>query len=351
MGIGKGSLSTCSIITEGMATPPPLFPRQSCFTRLALRLFPKTRSGASMSNCFTGLSTNRSSQSLANKLATLEGGQEKESEAANVTTIGIEFYGFPGRGPYKDHYAIKTTSNGYLVLKKEWVHGQGRPLLDKIFGKDSLQDINAYPAATLPDYEVTVLGLFVEWTYNRSSRSVKTDRMFKKKVCTRQQRVYTIDIIMELLFFAEQYTLHEFQDDVLELLINSCKEDDLPLDVAHAYKCHDRTTPDSKTRAFFIDFVAFIIQEIDTSRNWKAKKAALNCDLSFNTRKTLVESLHSLEGGKIRSSRGKLSDPRDAPVCVYHYHGQRENCPHKTLADSSVSELLNEKGSSPGIEL
>lgn len=248
---------------------------------------------------------------------------------------------FPGKGPYKDHYAIKTTSYGYLVLKKEWVHGQGRPVLDKIFGENSLQDINAYPAATLPDYDVFVLEMLVAWTYNRGTRSMKTEHMFKKKVCSRQFRVYTIDLIMELLFFAEQYALHELQDDVLELLINSCKEDDLPLDVAHAYKCHDRTMPNSKIRAFFIDFVAFIIQEVDTSRNWKAKKVALNCDLTFNKRKTLVELLHSLEGGKIRSSRGKLSDPRDAPVCVYHYHGQRENCPHKTLADSSVSELLN----------
>ncbi|KAF7885370.1 uncharacterized protein EAF01_011435 [Botrytis porri] len=328
--IEKDSFSSASSFTDEKATPGPVVAPKFCFSRLALRLFPKSRSGSSKSNCFAGFNANGSSQSLPNRLATSKGVQEKESGAASVT-VGLIFSDFPSIAPFKDHYAIKTTSNTHLILEKDWVHGQAKPLLDIVFGKDSFQDNSAYPAAILPDYDLTVLAMFVQWINDCAHRSMNTHHMFKERVCTRQERVQTIDIIMEILFFAEQYALHEFQDDILEVLISSCKEDNLPLDVSHAYNCHERTTPNSKTRAFFIDLVAFIIQEIDTSRNGKKKKATLNCDLSSNNKKTLVKLIQLLEGSKIRSSRGKLSDPRDAPVCVYHYHGDKEECPHKAL--------------------
>ncbi|TGO20289.1 hypothetical protein BPAE_0314g00110 [Botrytis paeoniae] len=334
MDIEKVSFSSASSITDGMATPMPEVARQSRFTRLALRLFSKTRSCAGQSNCFTGLYTNGSSQSLANKLATFEGAQEKESGAANLT-VSFEVQNISDNLPLKDHYAIQM-ANGYWLIQKESVNRRSRPLFDMIFGKDSLKDISAVSAATLPNYQKIVLGIFVEWTDARGSRSMKSDNLFKEKVCTREERVQTIDIIMELLSFAEEYNLHEFQDDILELLVNSCKEDDLPLDVSHVQECHNRTTQDSKIRAFFIDFVVYIIQEIDGSGNLRGKKAALNCAISLNKRRTLLELYNLLEGGNIRHPYGMVSDPRDAPSCVYHHHGSEGKCPYETFAMSLV---------------
>ncbi|TGO44711.1 hypothetical protein BCON_0472g00070 [Botryotinia convoluta] len=350
MDIEKGSFSTASSITDGMATPIPVVARQSCFTRLALRLFPKNRSGSGKSNCFTSLNTNGSSQTLANKLATLKGAQEEESGAANMT-VGFKMHDISDKLPLKGHYAIWTASKGYWLMEKKMIHPRSRPLFDKVFGKGSLKDIEAIPAAILPDYDNTVFGIFAQWTYDRGSRAMKSDCLFKETVCTREERVQTIDVIMELLFFAEDYKLDEFQDDVLELLINSCKEDKLPLDVSHAYECHNRTTHNSKIRAFFIDFVVFIIQEIDGSGNWRGKRAALNCGLSLNKRGTLLELCHLLEGGNIRHPYGMISDPRDAPSCVYHHHGRGEKCPHETLARSFVSKICKGKAWFRGVEL
>lgn len=81
----KRSFDSASTVTDGKATPVPTAAPQSLFKRLALHLFSKGRSGSSKSNCFTGLSTNSSSRTLANKLAILDSARENGSEAANVT--------------------------------------------------------------------------------------------------------------------------------------------------------------------------------------------------------------------------------------------------------------------------
>ncbi|KAM0176232.1 hypothetical protein ACHAPC_009293 [Botrytis cinerea] len=337
----KRSFDSASTITDGKAIPVPTAAPQSLFKRLALQIFPKTGSGSGRSNCFTGLSTNSSSQTLANKLATLDSAQEKDSEAANVT-VGFKLDAVQARLPLEGYYAIQTTSKGYYLMRKEMVNQRSIPLFDMIFGKDSLRDISAVPAATLADYDNFTLGIFVLWIRNRDSRSMIYDHLFEEKVCTREDRVETLDLMMKLLFFADRYSLHEFQDDLLELFIEISKEDSSPLDTVHVLKFHNQLSRNSKIRAFLIDIVAFTIKEIEDSRKYR-RKAALNCDLSFNKRESLVELRRLLHGGKIPFPYRKLSDPRDAPSCYYHHHGREEECPHKTVPSSLVSETCREK--------
>lgn len=227
-------------------------------------------------------------------------------------------------------------------MRKEMVNQRSIPLFDMIFGKDSLRDISAVPAATLADYDNFTLGIFVLWIRNRDSRSMIYDHLFEEKVCTREDRVETLDLMMKLLFFADRYSLHEFQDDLLELFIEISKEDSSPLDTVHVLKFHNQLSRNSKIRAFLIDIVAFTIKEIEDSRKYR-RKGALNCDLSFNKRESLVELRRLLHGGKIPFPYRKLSDPRDAPSCYYHHHGREEECPHKTVPSSLVSETCREK--------
>ncbi|KAF7957252.1 hypothetical protein EAE96_002839 [Botrytis aclada] len=338
----KGSTSSASSISDGKTSSTPDVTRPSYFNRLALRLFPKTRGGFGKSNCFTGLDTNSSTQSLASSLATVYGAEEKVSGAAN-TKVGFNITQVHYKLPRKGYYSVQT-GEGYLDIPECMFNQQSRPLFDMIFGKDSLKDINAVPAAILPKYNKIILGIFAEWTRSCASKPMISGNMFHEVVCTRKERVQTVGVIMELLFFAEEYNVHEFQDEILELFINTCKEDNLPLDVSHVKACHKRTTQNSKIRAFFIDFMLFIIQNMDHPGVSRVRETVLNCDLSFKNEKVLVGLLRSLSGGKIGSSvGGKLPDPRDAPSCVYHHHGRDENCPHKVFASSSVFEIHEEK--------
>ncbi|KAF7875235.1 hypothetical protein EAF04_002407 [Stromatinia cepivora] len=192
-----------------------------------------------------------------------------------------------------------------------------------------------HSAATLRDVDENVFGMFVMWTYNRANQNLQTQDLFNQQICTLDDRLRAIDIMMELLFFAEKYFFDEFQDEILQLLIDACKEDESPLCNFHARKCHENTSPESKTRAFFIDFVAFILQKIDTKGNWRERKVALNCNLAQSCEETLINLLDLLEGSSIGNSDKKLSDPREAPEYAYHQHGPRKACPHESPSNSS----------------
>ncbi|KAF5875775.1 uncharacterized protein Bfra_011537 [Botrytis fragariae] len=339
MDIEKVSFSSASSITDVEAVPIPVVARQSYFKRLVLRLFPNALSGSGKSNCFS-LHDNGSSQSLANKLFTLKAAQEKAS-AATPRRIVFQMFDAPGKLPLSGHYAIQTKGEAYFLIRKELVLRRSRPLFDKVFGKGSLKDCNAFPAAILPDFDNDALGVFVEWTYDRGIRTMQSDDTFEEEVSPRQKSLNMIDFFMEILLFADRYSLDEFQDDFLELFMQSLKKDRSPLDIVHVRRFHERVSQDSKIRVFLVDLIAFIIQEIDAAGKLKEKSAALNCDLSNNKREILVELLHLLGGGKIRPPHGKFSDPRDAPSCVYHHHGSREKCPQIILACSFISECFN----------
>ncbi|KAF7867124.1 uncharacterized protein EAF02_009910 [Botrytis sinoallii] len=341
MDIEKVSFSTASNITDGKATPVPVVARQSWFKRLALRLFPKTRSGAGMSNCF-GSHNNSSSQSLANKLVTLKAAQEKVL-ATPPDLIVFQKFDAPGKFPILGHYAIQTKDEAYYLIRKELIHQRSRPLFDKVFGKGSLKDISAFPAAILPDFGNLPLGVFVEWTYDRGIRSMQSigDRDPDEEELSPLEKIAFIDYFTKILFFANRYSLYEFQDDFLELFIHYLKDDTSPMDIVHIRRFHKQLSQDSKIRVFLVNWVAFIIQEIDASGNLNRRDAGLHCALAFNKRDTLVELLHLLEGDKIRPPHGKFSDPRYAPGCVYHHHGSGEKCPHRISAVSFVEKYLD----------
>ncbi|KAF7917096.1 hypothetical protein EAE99_009425 [Botrytis elliptica] len=340
MDIEKVSFSTASSITDGKVTPVPVVARQSWFKRLALRLFPKTQSGAGMSNCF-GSHNNSSSQSLENKLVTLKAAQEKVL-AAPPDIIVFQKFDAPGKFPISGHYAIQTKDEAYYLIRKELIHQRSRPLFDKVFGKGSLKDISAFPAAILPDFGNLPLGVFVEWTYDRGIRFMQSIEDPDEEVATTlEEKIEHIDYFTKILFFADRYSLYEFQDNFLELFIHYLKDDTAPMDIVDIRRCHKQLSQDSKIRVFLVDWVAFIIQEIDASGNLNRRDAGLHCALAFNTRNNLVELLHLLEGDKIRPPHGKFSDPRYAPGCVYHQHGSGEKCPHIISAVSFVEKHLD----------
>ncbi|TGO11853.1 hypothetical protein BTUL_0100g00320 [Botrytis tulipae] len=332
MDIEKASFSSASSIADGKATPVPVVARQSWFKRLVLRLFPNDRSGSGKSKCFV-LHDSNSSQFLAHTLNTLKAVQEQTS-AATLRDISFRMFDTPGKLPISGHYAIQTKDEEYFLIRKELVLRGSRPLFDKVFGKGSLKDSSAFPAAILPDFGNFILGIFVEWTYDRGIRWMQSDDTSDKEISPREANLEIIHFFMEILFFADRYSLGEFQDDFLELFIQLLKDDISPLDINHVRRFHRRISQDSKIRVFLVDWVAFIIQEIDASGKLKGKNAALNGDLSLNKRETLVELLHLLEGGKIRPPHGKFPDPRDAPSCVYHHHGSGQKCRQRVLAGS-----------------
>ncbi|KAF7910332.1 uncharacterized protein EAE98_012148 [Botrytis deweyae] len=340
--IEKISFGTASSITDGKATPVPVVARQSWFRRLALRLFPKTRSGAGMSNCF-GSHNNSSSQSLENKLVTLKAAQEK-ALAAPADVIVFQKFDAPGKFPISGHYAIQTKDEAYYLIRKELIHQRSRPLFDKVFGKGSLKDISAFPAAILPDFGNLPLGVFVEWTYDRGTRFIQSiEDSENEHECSPHDQSEFINCFTEILLFADRYSLHEFQDDFLEIFIYLLKMDTSPINIVHIRRFHKQLSQDSKIRVFLVDLVAFIIQEIDASGNLNSKNTALNCALASNKRYTLVELLALLEGDNIRPPHGKFSDPQYAPGCVYHHHGSGEKCPHRISAVSFLEKFIKKE--------
>ncbi|KAF7926026.1 uncharacterized protein EAE97_010326 [Botrytis byssoidea] len=313
MDIEKVSFSSASSITDGKATPVPVVARQSRFKRLVLRLFSNSRSGSGKRKCF-GLHNSSSPQFLAHTLNTLKAVQDQTSAAT-------------------------PRDFSFQMFENDLVLPQSRPFFDKAFGKGSLKDSSAFPAAVLPEFGNITLGIFVEWTYDRGIRLMQSDDDTSDEENSSREAIRgTIHLFMEILFFADRYSLGEFQDDFLELFIQLLRDDNSPLNIYHVRRFHRRTSQDSNIRVFLVDWVAFIIQEIDASGKLKGKSSALNGDLSLNKRETLVELLHLLEGGKIRPPHGKFPDPRDAPSCIYHHHSSGQKCRQRVLAGSFMSK-------------
>ncbi|KAF7903883.1 hypothetical protein EAF00_001217 [Botryotinia globosa] len=280
--------------------------------------------GSGKSKCL-GLHNSGSSQFLAHTLNTLKAVQEQTS-AATPRDIYFRMFDTPGKPSVSGHYVIQTKDEKQLVLRRS------RPSFDKVFGKGSLKDCSAFPAAILPDFGNLILGIFVEWTYDRGIRLMQSDdESSDEENSSREAILERIDLFMEMLFFPTD-TL-----SVNSKMIFSNYSSTIgykPLDINHVRRFHRRISQDSRIRVFLVDWVAFIIQEIDALGKLKGKNAALNGDLSLNNRETLVELLHLLGGGKIRPPHGKFPDPRDAPSCVYHHHGSGQKCRRRVLAGS-----------------
>ncbi|KAJ8063420.1 hypothetical protein OCU04_008640 [Sclerotinia nivalis] len=119
------------------------------------------------------------------------------------------------------------------------------------------------------------------------------------------------------------------------MIIDACKEDESPLCIFYARKCHENILLESKTRAFFIDFVAFILQKLYVKGNWREREVALNCDLAQSDEEILVDLLDLLEVSSIRNSDKKLSDPREASECTYHQRGPKKACLYESPRNSS----------------
>ncbi|TGO68889.1 hypothetical protein BOTNAR_0018g00110 [Botryotinia narcissicola] len=346
----KVSFSSVSSIADGKATPVPVVAHQSWFKRLVLRLFSNARSGSGKGKSKSfGLHNSSSSQCLAHTLNTLKVIQEQTSAAA---PRDFSFRITPDKLPISVHYAIQTKDEEYFLIRKELVLRRSRPFFNKIFGKGSLKDSSAFPAAILLDFGNIILGIFVEWTYDRGIRLMQSDDDTSDEENSPREAIRgIIHLFMEIIFFADRYSLGEFQDDFLELFIQLLKDDNSPLDIYHVRRFHRRISQDSKIRVFLVDWVAFIIQEIDASGKSKRKNSALNGYLSLNKRETLIKLLHLLEGGKIRPPHGNFPDPRNAPSCVYHHHGSGKKCRQRVLAGSFMQKDFKVKAKSRGLEL
>ncbi|KAI9646423.1 hypothetical protein NHQ30_004415 [Ciborinia camelliae] len=333
-----GAGTTTVMATPTMAQSYPQkhavlkFPNRQSGLKFSKAENSSSKSNSSGDSNSSGVNTPATATSLANRLATLKDAQEKASGAAHVM-VNFKWDPTPiDTLPMPGFYTILIERNeSYMALDFQWVERQ-RKLYEKVFGKDSLkkEDMAGLPSATLRDVDMEIFGMFVFWTQIRGSKLLQYEEIFiNAQICTREDRFNAIGTMMDLLFFAERFSLDEFQDEVLRLFIDTCKEDESPLNIIHAQQCHENTSRNSKTRAFFIDFIAFIIQEIKTAGHWKDKEAALNCDLSSCSPEDLAGLLDMLKGRSIRTSDGHLLDPRQAPKCTYHQHGPKKACPHK----------------------
>ncbi|KAJ8064290.1 hypothetical protein OCU04_006636 [Sclerotinia nivalis] len=174
--------------------------------------------------------------------------------------------------------------------------------------------------------------MFIGWAYNGANQNLQTQDLFNQQICTLDDRLRAI---WSFLFFAEKYSFDELQDEILQLLIDACKKDESPLCILHARKCHENTSPKSKTRVFFIGFIAFVLQKLDTKGNWREREVALNCDLAQSSEEILVDLLDLPEGSSIRNWDKKLSGPHEASACTHHQHGPKKACPQKSPKNSS----------------
>lgn len=250
----------------------------------------------------------------------------------------------------KHDYIIAVGSKPeYCILSKSCIRKQ-RKMYEKVFGQDVLanflKDPSKFPAAVLPSDDPNAFGMFMGWTCVYRSARLDMTNLFDMQSCTREERLHTINTLLGLIFFADKYSLDEFQDEILRLLIETTKEDKSPLGIYHVRQVHEKTSMKSKTRRFMIDFLAYIVQELDD-----VFQTSVNCDLAQASEKLLVDLLDLLEGGEIRDSDGEVSDPREATNCVYHQHNSDEKCPHEsfdffvdnmsslTLVDSAVSNV------------
>lgn len=241
--------------------------------------------------------------------------------------------------PRPGYYAIRVESKpGHLLVHFRDVEKE-RGLFDQVFGKGSLRDIKAVPAAILYDFDKKVLGMFVLWTRYRGSRRLEPQDLFDAQI-TREDRLRAIDTMLQLLFFAEKYVLDEFQDEVLRLLIDACKEEDMILDSSHVRQCLNHTSQASTTRFFCRDLLAFHRQELQREEIQNVKKVASASDLADNHEGVLTDLLDQLGGSEYRTPEKRLSDPREAPECTYHQHGSQKPCPYMSSDYSNIRRNL-----------
>ncbi|KAI9646422.1 hypothetical protein NHQ30_004414 [Ciborinia camelliae] len=296
-----------------------------------------------VSSGLNGARTPNTVKSFTNMLEGIENIQEPSANSCMTFDFTPETW--YGTLPHPGHFAILCSGEYYLV-RKELVEERA-DIFNKIFPEDTWKDITAVPAASLPDLHIDIFSMFIEWCrYKpRGSQALEFDRFFESQPATREERLQTIDTLLNICFFAEKYGIAEFQDETLRLFINSCKEVGSPLGLYHMRRIYDETAPTSKTRLFAINFIAYIVQVMNSERE-TGKPSVLACELGQCNEELLVDMLDLLEGGRVRDADGEMADQREAPECEYHQHGPGETCPldeSDSVIDSMSSLTFNEE--------
>ncbi|QSZ35776.1 hypothetical protein DSL72_006898 [Monilinia vaccinii-corymbosi] len=217
-----------------------------------------------------------------------------------------------------------------MHIHRNILRPETRGYFKKVFGKRALKlSTSEGPCAYLPNDDWYTVGMFLRWTRHRSLTS--TDKfVYKKEICTKEERLDILQKVLNLNLFAEKYHITQLQDDALALFIQLCKEEGCPLKIAHVKKCYDNTTEHAKIRQFLLRFTLWIIRDHTRveiqKRGWNLAEII---SMNFTKKDSQLETdLRALIFHHSNGAGWKAPDPRRAPPCEFHQHDKDEVCPY-----------------------